>query len=106
MNLLKSLLAYAAALLVVAAVYLPVAFIVAGVILLAVEKPEVVLQLLFMYTLLFVALAAIYRLAEHTRTKAVTQTVLWVLVIAFLVHAYHSASVSSSACTTTKYVDC
>lgn len=87
-------------------IFLPIIALGYGVLSLLIEKPEVIFNLLLIYAGIFAVLASVFALASHPRTKAVTQTLLWCLAIAFFVHSCNSYKGSGGGCTPTRYVDC
>lgn len=85
-------------------VYFPIMAIGYGLLFFVIEEPGAIFQLLLFYAGLFAILWCVYRLAENPKTKAVTQTILWVLAIAFFVHS--CSTHTPSGCVSSRYVDC
>lgn len=107
MSKLKALLTFILMMLgMMIGVFLPIVALGYGLLSLLIEKPEVFFHLLLIYAGLFAVLACIYKLAEHPKTKAVTQTILWCLAIAFFVHSCNTYKGSDGGCTPSRYIDC
>lgn len=107
MKLIKAFLSIVPMLLaMMLGVFLPVIAIGYGLISLLIEDPKVSFQLLLIYGALFSLLWGIFKLAEHPKTKAVTQTILWVLAIMFFIHSCNTYQGSADGCAPSRYITC
>lgn len=107
MKRLKALLTFIPMMLgLVIGVYLPIVALGYGLLILLIDKPEVIFNLVLIYAGFFAVIACIGVLARHPKTKAVTQTILWCLAVAFFVHSCNTYKGSGGGCTPSRYIDC
>lgn len=87
-------------------VFLPIMAMGYGLLILLIEDPKVIFQLLLIYSALFSLVLGIYKLAEHPKTKTVTQTILWVLAIMFFIHSCNTYQGRGDGCAPSRYITC
>jgi hypothetical protein len=87
-------------------VFLPVIAIGYGLITLLIEDPKLIFQLLLIYGALFSLLWGIFKLTEHPKTKAITQTILWMVAIMFFIHSCSTYRGSADGCAPSRYITC
>ena len=99
-NLLIGLVSVLATLLV----FLPIYSIPLVLIYILFEDPKSFAYLAIFYTGVFCVFWIVYKLAEHPKTKKITNFLLGLLVISFLAVAV--ATHESSGCRQTRYITC
>lgn len=101
---MKSLLIGLVSVLAALLVFLPIYSIPLVLIYILFEDPKSFAYLAVLYTVIFCVFWVVYKLAEHPKTKKLTNFFLGLLVISFLVFAV--ATHESSGCRQTRYIMC
>jgi hypothetical protein len=84
---------------------LPIAAALA-IIYLTLEKPQAILSVAIIYGAIISFLLVVFKLAEHPRTKGVTQLIIALVAVAFFIHSCHNYQGEIGECTPGRYVDC
>jgi len=85
-------------------IFIPVALLGVGVILLVFNESALMIKLFLIYLGVLLGLWCLSKLLDHPYTKTITNVLIWVVVAAFVVHSFMTHT--SSGCRQTRYVDC
>ncbi|MDL2198249.1 hypothetical protein QQF45_04145 [Halopseudomonas aestusnigri] len=85
-------------------VAIPIYLIPLGIIYIFFKDPKIFLYMSIFYTVIFCVFWGVSILAEHPKTKKITNFFLGLLVIIFLIFAV--ATHESSGCRQTRYIEC